>query len=295
MKPAQFSYVSCETVEEALASLADCGDEAKLLAGGQSLGPLLNLRLAFPDVLIDLNRVKSLDFLRLGNDGSLVVGALVRHRTIETSSVVRNGWPMLAVAASRIGHRSVRNRGTIGGSIAHADPAAEFPSTLCALNATLGLRSVAGTRNVAAREFFHGPFTTALEPDEIVVEIHVPPKVTRSAQAWMEFSRRAGDFGIVGVAVSLTFDRSGRCSSGELFYSGVESIPWRFDEGSSLLRKSRLTSTLTEEIARAAAQSCSPQSDDHASDGFRRRLVQTLTIRALDQCMTQVTTAEDSR
>lgn len=285
MKPAPFAYVAARSIDDALDVLSENGDDAKVIAGGQSLGPLLNLRLAFTDLLVDINPIDGLDFVRQTDGGELSIGALTRHRSIELSSLVATGWPVLTLAVSEIGHRAIRNRGTIGGSVAHADPAAELPATFIALNATFHVASVRGTRSIPARDFFLGPFTTVLQPDELLVEIRVPRRAGRSAQTWMEFSRRSGDFGIVGVVANLEFDRKGRCAKGTLVYSGVDSTPWEFERGSELLRKVDLSRELAEELGQVAAQECSPPSDEHATSAFRRRLVGVLTKRALAQCI----------
>ena len=188
MKPARFAYLAPGSVDEATAILGEHGDEARLLAGGQSLGPLLNLRLAQPPIVVDVNRLSSLDYIRVEDDGSLSVGALTRQRRAETSPVVAQAWPLLTEAIGEIGHRAIRNRGTIGGSIAHADPAAELPACLVALGATCRLASSAATRDVAAADFFRGPFSTVLRTGEMLVGITVPGPRPAGTQAWLEFS-----------------------------------------------------------------------------------------------------------
>jgi len=294
VKPASFSYVAARSVDDVLDVLSENGDDAKVIAGGQSLGPLLNLRLAFTDVLVDINSVEGLDFVQRTDNGELSIGALTRHRSVEFSSLVATEWPILASAVSEIGYRAIRNRGTIGGSVAHADPAAELPATFLALNATFHAQSVRGKRNIAASDFFLGPFTTVLEPDELLVEISVPRRSDRTAQRWMEFSRRSGDFGIVGVAANLEFDRKGRCAAGRLVYSGVDSTPWEFERGSNLLHRAHVSPNLAEELGQAAARDCSPPSDDHATSAFRKHLVGVLTKRVLTQCVEDAGLKESS-
>lgn len=294
MKPASFAYVAARSIDDALDVLSENGDDAKVIAGGQSLGPLLNLRLAFADLLVDINPIEGLDFVRRTDGGELSIGALTRHRSMEFSPLVAAEWPVLTSAVGEIGHRAIRNRGTIGGSVAHADPAAELPATFISLNATFHVVSVRGKRSIAARDFFLGPFTTVLQPDELLVEIRVPRREGRSAQTWMEFSRRSGDFGIVGVVANLEFDRRGRCATGSLVYSGVGSTPWEFERGADLLRKVHLSSELTKEIGEAAARECTPPADDLATSAFRKRLVGVLTTRALAQCIEEAGLKEDS-
>lgn len=197
MKPAQFAYEAPSTLEAAL-PLLDEG--SRPLAGGQSLVPMLNFRLSQPERLVDLNLIAELDYLRCA-DGSLRIGALTRQATLERSERVRRGWPLLGQAVRLVGHRAIRSRGTVGGSVAHADPAAELPVALAALDARLHLRSVGRARTIAASEFFLGPLTTALEPDELLCEIEVPPMAPSAKTAFAEHARTHGDFAVAGAAV----------------------------------------------------------------------------------------------
>ena len=208
MKPAPFDYFDPTTVEETLGLLGEFGDEAKLLAGGQSLMPMLNLRLARPSKLVDINGVTAL--AHLGTDGDdLLIGALTRQRTLEDADLPDGAWSLLPRALHHVGHVHIRNRGTVGGSIAHADPAAELPAAFCALGARMVIRGPSGEREVPAETFFRGYFTTAVGPDELLTAIRVPPWPTRSGAAFVEVARRHGDFAQVGVAAALAIGDEG--------------------------------------------------------------------------------------
>ncbi len=281
MKPASFRYFDPRSVEEALELLAQHGDDAKVLAGGQSLVPMMNLRLARPACLIDLNRIAALDYLR-EEDGALVVGAMTRQRSVETSELVRARNPLLAEAVGQIGHIPIRNRGTVGGSLAHADPAAEWPALALALDATLLVRSSQGERRVAARDFFVGPLTTCLEPAELLAEVRVPHLAPGAGWAFVELSRRFGDFALVGVAVRLSL-QAGVCAGAAIALTGVGGGPVRAEKAEGLLRGERPSAALFEQAARAVAEEIEPDADLHASADYRRRLAQVLTRRALDE------------
>ena len=285
MKPAPFAYVAPESVEEATEILETHGDEARLLAGGQSLGPLLNLRLAQPRIVVDTNRLPALDYIRADEDGTLSLGALTRQRIAETSPDVAGTWPLLTEAIGEIGHRAIRNRGTIGGSVAHADPAAELPACLVALAGTIHLISSTARRDVAAADFFTGPFTTALEPGEMLLGITVPPPPATATQAWLEFSRRHGDFGLIGVAAIIDWAGDGSMADLSLAYSGAYWAPWQPpDEVVASARGERPENTVFEQLGAAVAAASSPPDDIHASAQHRRRLISTLTARALGLC-----------
>jgi CO/xanthine dehydrogenase FAD-binding subunit len=203
MKPAPFEYDAPESVEEALDLLARHGEDAKVLAGGQSLVPLLNFRLARPERLVDVNRIGELEYVR-ESDGRLELGALTRTAALERSELVAQRWPLLREAVRYAGHPQIRSRGTVGGSVAHADPAAELPVVLTALDARFIVRSARGVRTLAPSEFFAGLLTTTLAPDELVVEIEVPPLPHGAGTAFVEYARVHGDFALAGAAVTLS-------------------------------------------------------------------------------------------
>ena len=212
MKASAFEYVRASSVDEAVDQLAELGDEAKVLAGGQSLVPLLNLRLANPAYLVDINRIGELDFIT--NGAGVRVGALARHRDVERSELVARANPLLAAAVKLIGHAAIRNRGTIGGSVAHADPAAELPAILVALDGEIEARSSRGARSIAAADFFEGFLTTTLQPDELLTEVRFPGLPAGGGWSIQEFSRRSGDFGVVTVAVTLAAGGNGTIQRG---------------------------------------------------------------------------------
>ncbi|MGH7856247.1 MAG: FAD binding domain-containing protein, partial [Candidatus Binatia bacterium] len=235
MKPAPFEYHSASSLDEAVALLARLGDEAKIIAGGQSLVPLLALRLARPAHLVDLNRIDALSKIDAA-DGGLVIGAMVRQRAAERSGLVRERCPLLAAALPRIGHPAIRNRGTVGGSLAHADPAAELPAVALALEAKLVARSARGERILPASEFFVGHFTTALEPDECLVEIRFPAWPDGAGCAFEEASRRDGDFAMVGVAALLRVASGGDVADARIALIGVGGTAVRAVDAEALLR-----------------------------------------------------------
>jgi len=256
------------------------------LAGGQSLGPLLNLRLARPGVLVDLNRIDGLAEVEEA-DAALAIGALVRHRRVERDPRVASACPLLAEAAAQIGHVAIRNRGTLGGSLAHADPAAELPAAVAALDGEVELRSARGSRRLRAGDFFRAPFETAVEEGELVVAVHVPRLPARTGQVWLELNERHGHFALVGVAASLTLAQDGSCSEARLAYAGVGPVPWVATEAAALLAGAGPDAFRA--AAAAAADGCEPPSDAHGSSSYRRRLVRVLTERALIEAAARAT------
>lgn len=273
-----FEYAAPASVDEALALLARHGNDAKILAGGQSLLPLLNYRLARPRFVVDVNDLP-LDGIRV-DTGRVRLGALVRHSTLAASAVVARECPLLAEAATLIGNVRVRSLGTVGGSLAHADPAAELPLAMIALDARLEIRSARGTRTLEARDFFSGYLTTALQRDELLTSVDVA--ATRGAgTAVEEFSRRPGDFALVAVAAIVTIDRHGRVETARVAIGGVDGVPRRITAAEDALRGE---SPVTDRIARAAElvrAHVTPQSDAFASSEYRQLLAGVLTKRAL--------------
>ena len=274
VKPAPFEYVRARSIDDAVAALARDPD-AKLLAGGQSLVPMMNMRLARPSRLVDINRIDGLDAITARPDGGLVVGALARHTELVGSPLVRARAPLLAAAAAHVGHRAIRNRGTLGGSLAHADPAAELPAALLALDATLVTNGAGGARRVPAVDFFVGVFTTALAHDEIVVAVEIPGG--GAAWGFAEVARRAGDFAIAGVAAVLAGDGGARVAA-----FGVDDRPVRLHAAEAEL-ESRVDDAAAARAAAAAAAACRPADDVHASSAYRRHLVTVLTESAIRQ------------
>jgi carbon-monoxide dehydrogenase medium subunit len=281
MKPAPFDYFSPATVDEALALLVEHGGDAQPLAGGQSLIPAMNFRLARPAVLVDLNRISELAYVR-SESGALAVGAMTRQRAVERSDVVARAAPLLAEAMPSIAHPQIRNRGTMGGSIAHADPSAELPAVMLALDARFRAKSAVGERSIPAGEFFKGMLETALEPGELLVEIALPPLPARSGTAFLEMARRHGDYALVGVAGLVTLDPGGRCKAARLSLLSVGDGPVLATEAGKVLAGQTPSEALFRAAGDAAAtRDVDPPSDIHASAAYRRQLVAVLTRRAL--------------
>jgi carbon-monoxide dehydrogenase medium subunit len=281
VKPVAFAYVRARTLEEAIACLAGTDGEAKLLAGGQSLTPMLNMRLVRPATLVDINRLPGLDRVERDADGILRIGALVRHTDLLRSPLARAHGPLLVEAARHIGHRAIRNRGTVGGSLAHADPAAELPAAAVALDARVSIEGAAGAREVDAADFFQGLFTTALRADEILTGVHVPP-ADGARWGFAEVARRAGDFALAGVAV-VTRAPAGTCTHARVVAFGVGPTPARLRSAEALVVGARIDEAVAHAAGEAAAAECAPTDDVHASASYRRHLVAVLTARAVLQ------------
>jgi carbon-monoxide dehydrogenase medium subunit len=284
LKPAPFLYFAPHTLEEALSLLAQHGDDGKVLAGGQSLIPTMNFRLAQPAVLIDLNNVAELFYVRANDNGNLHIGAMTRQRTVERDALIAAGAPLLHDTMPYIAHTQIRNRGTIGGSLAHADPAAELPAVAIALDATVRLCRQSGERWVPARDFYIGLFTTALAQDEILVEIALPSLPPRTGWSIQEIARRHGDYAIVGVAATVTLDEQGRCAQSQLALLSVGEGPVQAQQAIKLLQGETPTPALLAAAAETAAQTdIDPNGDIHASAAFRRHLAKVLTRKALTE------------
>ncbi|WP_129782455.1 FAD binding domain-containing protein [Peristeroidobacter soli] len=283
MKPAAFEYIAPVTVEEALEALGGSGKDARVLGGGQSLVPMMNFRLAQPELLIDLNRISELAGIAIREDGVVRIGAMTRHRTVELSPEIRECLPLLHEAMPYIAHVQIRNRGTIGGSLAHADPAAEWPALCFALDATIVARSSSGSREIPATEFPLGILTTALEPDEIIAEVLFPHQPAGRRYGFQEISRRRGDFALTGVACTLDLNADGVVDASRIAIFGVDDIPLLSAEAVDALTGNTMTDVLAREAGRAAAAAINPRSDLHASSEYRTQLIETLVYRALKQ------------
>lgn len=279
MKLPAFEYVRVFSVEEAVAQLAEWGDEAKVLAGGQSLVPLLTMRLAHPACLVDINRVGELGSIADGGD--VRVGAIARHRDVEYSELVGRTNPLLAAAVKLIGHPAIRNRGTIGGSVAHGDPAAELPAVLVALDGEIEARSTRGVRTIAAADFFDGFLTTALEPDELLTEVRFPALPAGTGWSIQEFSRRSGDFGVMTVAVTLAAGPDRRISDARICFGGAASTAIRVRSAESVLVGQTPSAELWKVAAREVPAGLDPPADLHGTPEYRRHLAAALTERAL--------------
>jgi aerobic carbon-monoxide dehydrogenase medium subunit len=281
VKPPRFRYADPATVDEALDFLARHGADAKVLAGGQSLMPLLNFRLARPAHVIDVNRVDALASIAPAADGGLRLGALARQRVLERSALVRERCPLLAQALAFVGHPQIRARGTLGGSLAHADPAAELPAVMVALEARLTLCRAGSQRTVAAGDFFVGLLTTALMPDELLTEIALPPWPARTGSSAREVAKRHGDFALGGVAATLTLDGQGRIARARIVGFGVGPVPVRLLDAERALAGGAPAPAAFADAGRLAAAAVEPPDDIHASAAYRKRLAGVLTTRAL--------------
>ena len=283
MKPAPFDYYRPRTLDEALSLLAEYGGDAKPLAGGQSLIPAMNFRLATPSVLVDLNGIDQLAYIRNGS-GELKIGGMTRQRQVERNPIVSANAPLMAETMPHIAHPAIRNRGTVGGSLAHADPAAELPAVIVALNARLAVASRNGTREIPAHEFFTGLFSTAMQPGELLTEIRVPRLADRTGCAFLEISRRHGDFALVGVAAVVQLDPKGLCIGARIALLSVGDRPMLAEQAMALLAGQPPSAELIRSAAEVAAtKDIDPSSDIHASARYRRQLAGVLTRRAMER------------
>jgi carbon-monoxide dehydrogenase medium subunit len=271
VKPAPFRYVAAESLEHALAVKAEQGDDAKFLAGGQSLVPAMNFRLAQPAMLIDLNGLRDLDYVRA--DGALRIGALTRHRTIERAALIAQHAPLLHEAAPHVAHPQIRNRGTLCGNLAHADPASEFPAVVLALGGRLRARSARGERWIEADAFFKSVFTTALAPEEMLVEVELPRLPARTGTCFLEVARRRGDYALIGVAAVVELDPAGKVVAARVALCNAGEAP-------TLVTVNDIDAG-SEQVRRAI----DPPANVHATQAFRRHLAGVLTKRALQTAL----------
>jgi CO/xanthine dehydrogenase FAD-binding subunit len=284
MKPPVFDYYAPQNLAEALALLEQFGSDARVLAGGQSLVPLMNMRLVTPQRIVDINKISELDYIKVRDD-YLCLGALTRHRAIERSEVVGAQCPLLTRAVAFVGHAQVRTRGTIGGSVAHADPAAEYPAILAALDGEIVAQSRRGRRVIGWQEFFLAPYTVDLQPDEIVVEVRLRKPAQPAACAFVELSRRHGDFALVEAAVQLELDENGKCTRVNISLGGVGGAPVKAFTAQELLRGQAPDPRHLREAAFAAAKSIDPPDDLHASANYRKKMSSLLVARALEHAV----------
>lgn len=284
MIPSQFAYFAPTTMHEALTLLCTYGSEAKLLSGGQSLVPLMKLRLATPAYLIDINRIPGLDSLHERN-GFLCIGALTREADLEHSELVRTQYPIVGDTARVIGDPLVRNLATIGGNLAHADPANDHPATLLALEAEIVATGLEGERTIPVAEFFTDFFTTALRPDEILTEIRIPAPVASSGGAYIKLERKVGDFAIVGVAAQVAIDSTGVCTRAGIGLTNVAPTPLKAQQAEAFLQGKRLDQDSITQAAQLAAEAARPEADLRGSIAYKRDMVQVLTTRALARAL----------
>ena len=283
MKPAPFEYIAPTTVEEALGHLTEYGYDAKVLAGGQSLIPMMNFRLAQPAVLVDLNKLAELSFIRSEKDGELCIGAMTRHFQVEHDDLVAEHAPLIYEAMPKIATPQIRSRGTFGGSIAHADPAAELTTICVALDGRFRCQSESGERWVPAKDFFLGMFTSVLEPDEMLVEIAIPPMAPRTGWALEEEARRVHDFALVGVGAVVTLDAQDCCERARLVFLSVGDGPVEAVKATEMLIGKEVTPEIIRAAAEAVAEELDPSADIHASVKYRLHLARVLARRALEK------------
>ena len=279
MKPPAFDYIAADSIAMAVAALAQAGDDAKIIAGGQSLVPMLNFRMLRPSVLVDINRIVGLNVIAETSE-AIHVGALTRHYQLETSPLITRHLPVLSCAMTHVAHLAIRNRGTVGGSLAHADPAAELPMMALLLDAELRIASAAGERTIAARDFFLGALTIDLAASEIVTEVVLPKLPPRTGWGFEEVARRHGDFALAAVAATLTVS-DGAIKQARIALTGVGSTALRAHEAEGLLTGHALDPELTHRVIDAVRAAIEPETDLHASSDYRRHLAGVLTGRAL--------------
>lgn len=284
MKPSPFEYLVPDSLEAALAMLAEHGDEAKLLAGGQSLVPAMNFRLVQPSVLIDINRLNQLDYIRPANGGGLQIGAMTRQSRLEQDSLIARRAPLIPETIAYIAHPQIRNRGTLGGSLAHADPAAELPVIALALDGRFKVQSSDDQRWVPAKDFFMGMFTTDLAPEEVLVEVEVPAMAPNTGWSFMEVARRQGDYAMMGVAAVFSIDENQVCQQASLVYLNAGDGPVNAAGAARLLVGEKYSQEVVEAVAaRAAEEDIDPFGNVHATPDFQRHLARVLTRRALEK------------
>lgn len=281
MKPPPFKYIAATSVDQALTLKAEFGDEARFLAGGQSLVPMLNFRVAQPKVLIDLNLLSQLSGIVCENNASLRIGALTRYRALERDQHVAQTAPLVGEALPHIAHPQIRSRGTLGGNLAHADPASELPAIVVALGGRLRAQSIRGDRWIEASDFFKAPLTTALQADEMLVEVQLPAPAKRCGSCFMEVARRRGDFALMGAAVVLTLGVLGRCNDTRIVLCGAGDTPTDVSDAASGLIGHSVDAAGIDQVAASVQKSVDPPGNVHASKAFQRHLAGVLVKRAL--------------
>ena len=287
MKPPPFEYVAPSTLLEALDALGETGVDAKAIAGGQSLVPMMNFRLARPERLVDLNSVPGISQLRK-ESGALRIGAMTRQAAVERSATVARHWPLLRQVLPFVAHPQIRNRGTIGGSIAHADPGAEICTALLAYDGFVEVASTRGTRVIAAEDLFLGQFVTSLEHDELITGVVLPAQPNFTRTAFHEVARRHGDFALAGAAAVVTTDEAGRCTRAALALLGVAPTPVRATEAEELLVGSSFTPARLAEVVEAASAGLNPASDVHGSAAYRVKALREMVRRSVSDAFGNV-------
>ena len=287
MKPFSFEYFKPNNIDEAISLLNGYGEDAVILAGGQSLIPLMNLRLARPKYIIDINKIAELSYIKDTN-GGLSIGALTRHREIEKSDIIKSKYPILSKTVSLIGNPQIRNWGTIGGSISHADPAGELPTLLLALNGKVKVVGNQGEREIDGDDLFLGYLTTSMEKTEILREVYIPEISPKMGWEFVELTRRSGDFAIVSVAVLMSIDNAGKCNDVRISLGGVGSMPVRAKGAEEFLLDKAINDDSINEAANIASEEAEPESDIHASAKYRKEMVKVFVNRGLISALDRV-------
>jgi CO/xanthine dehydrogenase FAD-binding subunit len=281
MKPAPFKYIAAHSVEQALALKAEYGDDGRFLAGGQSLVPTLNFRLTQPEVLIDINPLTMCAGVQRSQAGDLRIGALTRYRQLERDPVTARDLPLMHEALPQIAHPQIRNRGTIGGNLAHADPASEMPAIVLALAGRLRAKSQHRERWIAASDFFVGALATALGADEMLMEVELPPPLPRSGMSFMEVARRRGDFALIGIACIVQLNGDGRCTAARITFCNAGDTPILAEDAGASLVGAPISAPAIDQAADLVQRAIDPGGNVHASKEFQRHLASVLTKRAL--------------
>jgi CO/xanthine dehydrogenase FAD-binding subunit len=288
MKPAPFDYYAPTTVEEALDRLTELGYSGKVLAGGQSLIPAMNFRMARPTALVDLSKVKELSYIKPTADGGLAIGTMTRVSVVEADQFVKDRYPILVKTIKHIAHRQIRNRGTFGGAIAHADPAAQLPAAALLLDANLKILSKSGERWVKATDFFIGPFMTVLEPEEMLAEVVFPPMPMNTGGSYQQVSRQKGGYAQAAVITSVTLDESNKVKEARVALFSVGETALLAKKANEVLAGQVATPELIEEVAAYIAKNeCDPGTDIHGTEEYRRNLVHVLVRRSLTEAVQQ--------
>lgn len=284
MIPANFTYHKATSVKDAIALAETLGEEAKFMSGGHSLLPMMKLRFATPEHIIDISKIEGLSFIKEEGD-LLKIGALTTQTEMEYSDLLREKYPIFSDAIKLTADPSVRNAGTIGGNIAHGDAANDQPALMLATRATIIAEGHDGRKSIPIDDFFHGFYMTALEPTDVLVEIHVPIASKRSGGAYNKVERKVGDYATAGVAVYLELDDDGVCREIGIGLTNVSAVPMRLERGEELLRGKKITDELIEQVAVVASEDCEPTSDLRGSEAYKRSLVNTITKRMLNKAL----------
>ncbi|MGB5404830.1 MAG: xanthine dehydrogenase family protein subunit M [Robiginitalea sp.] len=284
MIPANFTYHKATSLEDAIALVQSLGEEAKFMSGGHSLLPMMKLRFATPEHIIDISKIEGLSFIKEEGD-LLKIGAMTTQTEMEYSDLLRSKYPIFSDAVKLTADPSVRNVGTLGGNIAHGDAANDQPALMLAMRATVIAHGAEGRRSIPIDDFFHGFYMTALEPADILVEIHIPKASKHSGGAYHKVERKVGDYATAGVAVYLELDDDGMCREIGIALTNVSAVPMRVERAEEMLRGKKITDELIDQVGVVASEDCEPTSDLRGSEAYKRSLVNTITKRMLNKAL----------